>query len=231
MSRLASFRGPSTPTHSPVQRSQKNDPSSPSRLSESTYHRKLRTLLQELQSIAETWEDLVRIDGLKAIRILVDTRTDLNNALSLLPDRRPQTHLVGPKLVIMEKCIVDLDRVVSKLRKQFHRIGTVVDNLDALLADAHRVKGWKYCQDEPLWVTWPLEKFVNEISVVLIPYHRSLAFHEGILKTLRSHSISFNESRDAISSWAAQPPLEDGGWGTRWADICAVEVDRWDLAR
>ena len=77
MSRLASFRGPSTPSASPVQSKQLSSPSSPSRISESTYHRKIRTLLQELRSITQTWHDLVLLDGLKAATNLIDTRTDL----------------------------------------------------------------------------------------------------------------------------------------------------------
>ena len=80
MSRLASFRGPSTPTSSPVApRPNPTSPSSPSagRATESTYHRKLRSLLLELRTCARTWDDLVLHDGLKAARSLVDTRTDL----------------------------------------------------------------------------------------------------------------------------------------------------------
>jgi hypothetical protein len=77
MSRLASFRGPSTPTASPARQT---TPSSPSRLKESTFHRKTRSLLLELRSITETWDDLILIDGLKAIRSLVDLRTDLQYA-------------------------------------------------------------------------------------------------------------------------------------------------------
>jgi len=79
-SRLASFRGPSTPTTSPAAPQRyPNSPASPSRATppESTFHRKTRTLLQELRSIADTWDDLVLIDGLKAARELVNTRTDL----------------------------------------------------------------------------------------------------------------------------------------------------------
>ena len=75
--RLASFRGPSTPTSSPAQHRPQNPPGSPSRATESTYHRKTRTLLQELRAITDTWEDLVLLDGLKAVQELVDTRTDL----------------------------------------------------------------------------------------------------------------------------------------------------------
>lgn len=77
-SRLASFKGPSTPTSSPVQQRQSSSaPPSPAKVTESTYHRKLRTLLQELRSSTETWDDLVLIDGLKAAKGLVDTRTEL----------------------------------------------------------------------------------------------------------------------------------------------------------
>lgn len=87
--RLSSFKGPSTPTSSPAHHRPQNTPASPSRQVESTFHRKTRTLLQELQSITETWEDLVLLDGLKAVRELVDTRTDLEY-VSILLDRNTE---------------------------------------------------------------------------------------------------------------------------------------------
>ncbi|KAG2020498.1 hypothetical protein CC2G_005832 [Coprinopsis cinerea AmutBmut pab1-1] len=116
-SRLASFRGPSTPTSSPAQqhRSSPAPPASPSRQTESTFHRKVRALLQELRGISETWDDLVLFDGLKHAKTLVDTRTDLDNTLASLPNRLPRTYLVGPKLAVMDKCIASLDSVIQKL--------------------------------------------------------------------------------------------------------------------
>jgi hypothetical protein len=77
MSRLASFRGPSTPSASPVQHRQPNSPASQSKAVESTFHRKIKAYLLELRAITETWDDLVLLDGLKSIKNLVDTRTDL----------------------------------------------------------------------------------------------------------------------------------------------------------
>lgn len=77
--RLASFRGPSTPTSSPAP----HPPASPSRHTESTFHRKTRSLLQELRAIADTWHELVLIDGVRAARELVDTRTELEYAPSV----------------------------------------------------------------------------------------------------------------------------------------------------
>lgn len=131
-SRLASFKGPSTPTKNPAQPLHPQSPASPSRQIESTFHRKARTHLQELCSLCETWDDLVIHDGLKYLKLLIDTRTELecdfslllslpllnlrcSNALAALPDRRPRTYLVGPKLQTMERCLAALDAVIQKL--------------------------------------------------------------------------------------------------------------------
>ncbi|KAJ7702351.1 hypothetical protein B0H17DRAFT_1043857 [Mycena rosella] len=231
MSRLASFRGPSTPSSSPVPAKQPKSPGSPSRPIESTYHRKIRTALQELRAMTETWDDLVLLDGLKAARSLVDTRTDLDNALALIPDGQPRHRLVGPKVALMEKRIAELDAVTSKLQKQFRRMNAVIDGMEALLIDAHKTKGWHWVSEEPLWVTWSLEKFVSSVPDILIPYHRSLDTHLELVNILRSHRVSFEDARDALAKWAEQPWLEDDGWEASWEDLCAAEIDRWDVAR
>ncbi|KAJ7349253.1 hypothetical protein DFH08DRAFT_864947 [Mycena albidolilacea] len=231
MSRLASFKGPSTPSSSPVAKQQPKSPGSPSRPIESTYHRKTRTALQELRAITETWDDLVLIDGLKAARSLVDARTDLDNALELVPDGQPRTRLVGPRLALMEKRIAELDAVNAKLRKQFRRMNAVVDGLEALLVEAHKTKGWAWVSEEALWVTWSLEKFASAIPSLLTPYHRSLDTHLALVDILRSHSVSFEDARDALAKWAEQPWLEDDGWESVWEDLCAAEVERWDVSK
>ncbi|KAG7086654.1 hypothetical protein E1B28_002593 [Marasmius oreades] len=230
--RLASFRGPSTPTSSPVQHRTASGsvPSSPSssRVNESTYHRKTRTLLQELRTITETWDDLVLIDGLKAAKSLVDTRTDLDNALSLIPDRLPRSRMVTPKLAIMEKRIVDLENTISKLQKQFRRMCAVIENFEALVIEAHKNKGWQWVEKEPLWTTWSLNKFASTIPDILVPYHRSLNEHVTLVNILRSHSTPFETSRIAIAKWAEQAWLEDSSWEMQWEDLCAAEVDHWN---
>jgi hypothetical protein len=76
----------------------------------------------------------------------------------------------------MEKRIAELDVVVMKLvscvhflltsvqtfvckQKQFRKMAAVVDDLEAVLIEAHNVKGWKWVHEQPLWITWSLEKF------------------------------------------------------------------------
>ncbi|KAJ7197197.1 hypothetical protein GGX14DRAFT_471779 [Mycena pura] len=233
-SRLASFKGPSTPSSSPVtakQQPKPPGPGSPSRTVESTYHRKTRTALQELRAITETWDDLMLLDGLKTARSLVDTRTDLDNALARIPDALPRHRLVGPKVELMEQRVAELDAVTAKLQKQFRRMNAVIDGMEALLIEAHKTKGWQWASEEPLWVTWSLEKLVSSIPSLLIPYHRSLNTHLELVDILRSHSVSFEDARDALAKWADQPWLEDDGWEAVWEDLCAAEVEKWNISR
>ena len=78
--RLASFRGPSTPSSSPVKQAQSPTTKSTqaaAKQAESTYHRKVRASLQELRAACHTWDDLVCKDGLRSVRELIDARTDL----------------------------------------------------------------------------------------------------------------------------------------------------------
>lgn len=78
----------------------------------------------------------------------------------------------------MEKRVSDLDMVIQKLvkqhetafsqrptkedcetqKKQFQKMNMVVDRIESLAFEAHKTNGWKFVQ-EPLWVTWSLEKF------------------------------------------------------------------------
>ena len=39
----------------------------------------------------------------------------LSNNISLLPNRLPRSHLVGPRLAIIEKCIAELHLVLARL--------------------------------------------------------------------------------------------------------------------
>ncbi|KAG8931283.1 hypothetical protein FRC02_002957 [Tulasnella sp. 418] len=254
MSRLASLQGPSSPSPSPV-KSQKakanqarssgpkspgsKSPSSPSIYSrdepdttpptESTYHRKLRSLLIEISSVTKTWNELVIHDGVKAIKGLTDARTELENALSALPpDTLPRSRIVTPKLFLMDERVEELNDVVTKLKKQFTKLSLLVENVEALLVEACRTKGWKWVSEEPLWTTWPLERFVSVLPTILPPYHRALQMCLDIQSQLQSHSITFNDSRTALRQWVGQPSLADGEW-EELDQIFVVEVDRWKI--
>jgi hypothetical protein len=121
---------------------------------------------------------------------------------------------------------------------------SIVENLEALMADAHKTKGWSWVHEEPLWTTWPLEKFgalphafilcfVSNLTLATsfaeLPrfYHRSLEQHAELAERLRSHSITFEESRDVANQWMEEPDLEEEGWDAKWEDLCIAEIDKW----
>lgn len=130
----------------------------------------------------------------------------------------------------MDQCIVNLDAVITKLQKQFRRLNSLIESLESILVEAHKAKGWQWVHEEPLWVTWPLERFVTSFSDIVIPYHRSLLSHIEIVEVLRSHSVSFEESKDAVNRWVAQPWLQEDSWEAKWEDICDAEVEQWERA-
>ncbi|KAH9079190.1 hypothetical protein EDB83DRAFT_2503690 [Lactarius deliciosus] len=221
-SRLASFRAPSTPSSSPYHHTRLGPQNRPIIENYALHYRSYGRPVR-------TWDDLVRKDGLKAVRELVDARTDLDNMLTLVPDgEQPRSLLVGPKLSYMDERIATIDLVISKLRKQFQKMSSIIDDMEALLADAHRTKGWLWVCSEPMWTTWPMEKFVTTASDILWPYRRSLEVHVELLDTLRTHDVSFETSRKAANTWVEQPCLEDDSWDAKWEALCEVEVDRWD---
>jgi hypothetical protein len=140
--------------------------------------------------------------------------------------------------------ILYLSVITSILQtKLLQRMNTVLDNMDALMFEAEKLKGFQWCHEEPLWTSWPIEKFgrqtftprrqlLTRVTVVALsglttPYHRSLALHKELVDTLRSHTVSFEDSRNAISQWVEQPYLRDDGWDEKWEDLCEVEVERW----
>ena len=118
-----------------------------------------------------------------------------------------------------------------------------MDSLEALVSEAHKAKGWAWVQSEPLWCTWTLEKFgtftntqicfsltrckATRMPDLLPPYHRSLYLHAELVNSLRSHSITFEESKSILAKWDSQPHLEADEWVQEWEDLCEVEVDKW----
>ncbi|KAG8905967.1 hypothetical protein FRB99_007901 [Tulasnella sp. 403] len=242
MSRLQSLYGPSSPSPNPVRppkakQSPAKTPKTPSIYdrwepnttppTETTYHRKLRTLLLDFRTAVKTWNDLVLVDGLKAAKDLTDARTELDNSLAAISgEKQPRLRLVTPKLAMMESRIEELDNVIAKLRKQFDNMTTLVDSGDMLLIEACKLKGVKWVEEEALWCTWPLERFVSRLAVILPPYHRALAMCCEIAEQLRSHSITFEDSRAALRQWIAQPCLAEGPWDDL-EQLCEVEVDQW----
>ena len=38
-------------------------------------------------------------------------------------------------------------------------MNSAIDNMEQVLYEAHKAKGWQWAHEHPLWVTWSLETF------------------------------------------------------------------------
>lgn len=51
----------------------------------------------------------------------------------------------------------------------FRRMNTVIDTMESLLIEAQKTKGWRWVDEEPMWLTWSLEKFGKGVYAVMLP--------------------------------------------------------------
>src|SRR3982074_1712985 len=111
----------------------------------------------------------------------------------------------------------------------------IMDGMEALLVDAHKTKGWHWVCSEPLWNTWPMERFGASIpSVILCIRNPTLLrqllqsltssgligvlwnLHAELLDTLRGHDVSFESSRKITNTLVEQLHLEEDSWDAKW---------------
>ncbi len=104
-------------------------------------------------------------------------------------------------------------------------MNSIIDGMEVLLADAHKAKGWHWVYLEPMWTTWPMEKFGASISKCLSVHSKCNTVRQS-LQSLTS--VSFETSRKIANTWVEQPHLEEDSWDAKWEDLCEVEIDRWD---
>lgn len=54
-------------------------------------------------------------------------------------------------------------------------MNTIIDSLESVLFEAHKIKGWQFVQD-PLWLSWSLERFGTGVLILAC---RGLPDHDG----------------------------------------------------
>ena len=57
-------------------------------------------------------------------------------------------------------------------------MNSIIDGMEALLADAHKAKGWHWVYSEPMWTTWPMEKFGASISSTILLIRNETPFSQ-----------------------------------------------------
>ncbi|RSH92617.1 hypothetical protein EHS25_008062 [Saitozyma podzolica] len=172
----------------------------------------LKLVITEIKSTVRTWDELVAVDGIKAVKGIVDEGTTMERKTPLTP------HLDA--LYAHRSA---LQAVLTKLQKALNKLAMLVDQAEKVYFEAYRVQ-WPGL-NEPLWVTWTLERFVDSIPPLLSMHDSHLTTLRNLSSTIASPQTSFDNAKLALERWR---DLSIGGerWeGVReWEDIVGLEM-------
>ncbi|KAJ9479372.1 hypothetical protein PHBOTO_002838 [Pseudozyma hubeiensis] len=140
-----------------------------------------------------------------------------------------------------------LTTVVDRLGKALNKLTTASDSLVALLDEASQRKGLEFAFQDPMWGTWPMERFVERVLDLTRQYRISTQHLQLLVPTLiksgeapastaaRKHGEQeaverrSKQRRAAYEAWIGLPYLETRGPQSLIGleAVCEVEVGRW----
>lgn len=85
-----------------------------------------------------------------------------------MDEKISQLDVVNVKLVRVDRLVYSEMYSHALQNKQFQKMASIIDNLEATVSEAHKTKGWQWTASQPLWTTWSLEKFGSVICRCLI---------------------------------------------------------------
>lgn len=146
------------------------------RQEETTFHRKLKSILWDHGSACEKWEDVVSLQGAKSIASIATLSATLDTLLARRSRKGGIDDIVGlyldkdeaearrldemsTILKGLEMQRVELQEVMSKVTKVASKLEGLSDAAEGLLVEATRVKGSEFSFEKEMWVTWSMDRF------------------------------------------------------------------------
>ncbi|KAK0550132.1 hypothetical protein OC846_003063 [Tilletia horrida] len=169
-----------------------------SRNEETTYHRRLRSLLQDHAKARNAWLQLVSFDGIKAARALSLAWEDVDNARATPTAPKGKGKQTQPDVGALyardkatasavrqaEGAREDLEAIFAKINAQANRLTSLYDQAKALLLETAKAKGFEFVADAPLWGTWTMDRFVDALSSTTTQYVLCTAHLSQLVKRL-----------------------------------------------
>ncbi|SPO24404.1 uncharacterized protein UTRI_03672 [Ustilago trichophora] len=135
--------------------------------------------------------------------------------------------------------------VVDRLGKALNKLTTASDSLRSLLEEASQRKSLEFAFQDPLWATWPLDRFVERTCDLTTQYRISTQHLQLLVPTLvqsgeppasassrnsqEAQERRSKQRRGAYEAWISLPYLETRGSQSLMGleALCEVEVGRW----
>lgn len=159
---------------------------------ETTFHRRLRTLLWDHRAARDNWDDIVSIQGAKSVASvarlaqrldeLIKTNEDqkeLPEGYESLPDplRITKAELQARRADELAKALKNLkeeqstlEAVLPKINKALTKLQTLNEAAETLLIEATRTKGDMFTFEQEAWLTWPISRFVSTVQEYTVRY-------------------------------------------------------------
>lgn len=173
---------------------------------ETTFHRRLRTLLWDHRAARENWDDIVSIQGAKGTAAVcryaqrLDELVKVDGDQKELPDeyellpiplRISKAEIQARKADELAKTLKNLKEeqnnlqtIVPKIGKALNKLQTLGDAAETLLIEATRTKGDEFAFEQEAWLTWPIARFVSVIQDITSRYSIQTDYLQMIITIL-----------------------------------------------
>ncbi|PVF99822.1 hypothetical protein CPB86DRAFT_261923 [Serendipita vermifera] len=185
---------------------------------ESPFHKSFRQIIQEIRSVAKSWDDLIKGQSFKAAKELVDARTTIGNEITLNSHDGSWPHkvIVGPQMAIIDEKISILDDLSVKLQSYFDRLTQILSSLEQLhlqrvneiysLALNIRIipkltTGLDPESPHSPQSTWSSSQLVQLFDTCILPFYlRSLHCHSQIIRLLKKNDLEWETARGLLTT-------------------------------
>ncbi|GAA6029416.1 hypothetical protein JCM8097_003667 [Rhodosporidiobolus ruineniae] len=175
-----------TPGSQPAQKKERGPLSADQ---ETTYHQRLRQLLVEHKKARRQWTELVIRGLVMRVRAAIDLSNDVESSLKALEKKPTAVNSVKAGYLFAQSAklseqIAAVEAVFLNLQEIATAFTSICDRAEHLVVEASKTRGIPFAFQQPLWVTWPLSRFVDGLTALTTPYLDSLTLIRSLLDTL-----------------------------------------------
>ncbi|GAA5916178.1 hypothetical protein JCM6882_005408 [Rhodosporidiobolus microsporus] len=156
---------------------------------ETSYHQRLKQLLAEHKKARRQWSELVIRGLVGRVRAALDLWYDVETALKALEKRSSAAGAVRAGYLFAQSArlseqVAAVEAVFSNLQEVAQAFSSICERAEYLVVEASKTRGIPFAFQQPMWVTWPLSRFVDGLLALTTPYHSSLTLIRSLLDTL-----------------------------------------------
>ncbi|KAG8718387.1 hypothetical protein FRC12_016425 [Ceratobasidium sp. 428] len=168
-----------------------------------------RTTLKRTAADLEEWDTLASRRTFACARALVDRTTELDNALSILPEGvQPRSRMLGPRLRELNSKREEFNGYLVDLDVHFSRIAERVTGLEAALTKLTQRDGQESTERNPVWseTSWSFVRYVSHIVRLLRQLNRTRYTLNTLAERIRTYSLSSPDHSSQPTNFKSAPP-------------------------